>query len=140
MEDAKSLDDLERDLRSGMGFSPIALSQTADSISGLRAEIARLTAALAEAEARGYARAMEDAAIICEALNDKRLSGASGDFIASLASQRIRALAKKEAGAVFPPPHCTAWEDCNHDGICHDPKCCGATGPNHEAFYGEAGE
>jgi hypothetical protein len=38
--------------------------------------------------------------------------------------------------AVFPPPHCTAWEDCNHDGICHDPKWCCAIGPNHEAFYG----
>jgi hypothetical protein len=62
------------------------------------AEITRLRTALAEAEARGYARAVEDAAIICEALNDKRLSGASGDFVASLASQRIRALAQKEAG------------------------------------------
>ena len=40
--------------------------------------------------------------------------------------------------AVFPPPHCTAWEDCNHDGICHDPKFCCAIGPNHEAFYGKA--
>ncbi|HRV31913.1 MAG TPA: hypothetical protein P5169_09370, partial [Kiritimatiellia bacterium] len=31
---------------------------------------------------------------------------------------------------------CTAWEDCQHDGICHDPKNCGAIGPNHHAFYG----
>lgn len=31
---------------------------------------------------------------------------------------------------------CTAWEDCDHDGICHDPKNCGAIGPNHGAFYG----
>jgi len=31
---------------------------------------------------------------------------------------------------------CTAWEDCQHDGICHDPKGCGAIGPNHAAFYG----
>lgn len=30
---------------------------------------------------------------------------------------------------------CTAWEDCQHDGICHDPKTCGAIGPNHHAFY-----
>lgn len=41
--------------------------------------------------------------------------------------------------AVFPPPYCTAWEDCNHDGICHDPKCCAAVGPNHEVFYGKGG-
>lgn len=33
---------------------------------------------------------------------------------------------------------CTAWEDCAHDGICHDPKNCGAIGPNHHAFYGMA--
>ncbi len=31
---------------------------------------------------------------------------------------------------------CTAWEDCQHDGICHDPMSCGAIGPNHAAFYG----
>ena len=31
---------------------------------------------------------------------------------------------------------CTAWEDCQHDGICHDPKNCGAIGPNHAALYG----
>ncbi len=31
---------------------------------------------------------------------------------------------------------CTAWEDCQHDGVCHDPKNCGAIGPNHAAFYG----
>ena len=31
---------------------------------------------------------------------------------------------------------CTAWEDCHHDGICHDPKNCGAIGPRHDAFYG----
>jgi hypothetical protein len=29
----------------------------------------------------------------------------------------------------FSPKRCTAWEDCNHDGICHD-KDCGAVGPN----------
>lgn len=42
--------------------------------------------------------------------------------------------------AVFPPPYCTAWEDCNHDGICHDPKGCAAIGPNHEAFYGRVAD
>jgi len=31
---------------------------------------------------------------------------------------------------------CTAWEDCQHDGICHDPMSCGAIGPNHAALYG----
>lgn len=31
----------------------------------------------------------------------------------------------------FPPPSCTAWEDCKHDGICHDPQC-GAVGPNQK--------
>lgn len=31
----------------------------------------------------------------------------------------------------FPDPDCcTAWEDCYHDGICHDPFGCGAIGPN----------
>lgn len=31
----------------------------------------------------------------------------------------------------FPDPICcTAWEDCQHDGICHDPHGCGAIGPN----------
>lgn len=31
----------------------------------------------------------------------------------------------------FPPSCCTAWEDCDHDGICHDPQQCKAIGPNH---------
>lgn len=44
-----------------------------------------------------------------------------------------------EALKPFPDEwSCTAWEDCAHDGICHDPKDCGATGPNHHAFYGKA--
>lgn len=30
----------------------------------------------------------------------------------------------------FPPEQCTAWEDCNHDGLCHDPSGCGGVGPN----------
>jgi len=30
----------------------------------------------------------------------------------------------------FPSSSCTAWEDCNHDGICHDPAECGGIGPN----------
>lgn len=39
----------------------------------------------------------------------------------------------------FPPiDRCTAWEDCQHDGICHDQAGCGAKGPNHEAFFAEA--
>lgn len=43
----------------------------------------------------------------------------------------------RDQGQDFPPQHlCTAWEDCQHDGICHDQKSCGAIGPNHEAFYG----
>lgn len=42
-----------------------------------------------------------------------------------------------EALKPFPDERsCTAWEDCAHDGICHDPKNCGAVGPNHHAFYG----
>jgi len=36
----QTLDDLERDLRSGMGFAPVALQQTADVIQALRAELA----------------------------------------------------------------------------------------------------
>lgn len=32
--------------------------------------------------------------------------------------------------APFPPTSCTAWEDCEHDGLCHDPKDCGGVGPN----------
>lgn len=34
------------------------------------------------------------------------------------------------ASTKFPPPCCTAWEDCDHDGICHDPQYCGAVGPS----------
>ncbi len=30
----------------------------------------------------------------------------------------------------FPPSRCNAWEDCQHDGLCHDPTGCGAAGPN----------
>lgn len=30
----------------------------------------------------------------------------------------------------FPPSFCTAWEDCKHDGVCHDRVNCAATGPN----------
>lgn len=33
----------------------------------------------------------------------------------------------------FPPTTCTAWEDCKHDGVCHDHKGCGAKGPNHRS-------
>ena len=40
----------------------------------------------------------------------------------------------------FPPNHCTAWEDCNHDGVCHDPDQCGATGPNICAIAGGGDE
>lgn len=36
----------------------------------------------------------------------------------------------------FPPSSCNAREDCQHDGICHDPKTCGAKGPNHDVWYG----
>lgn len=36
----------------------------------------------------------------------------------------------------FPPERCNAWEDCQHDGICHDPTGCGAKGPNHDWFHG----
>lgn len=35
----------------------------------------------------------------------------------------------------FPPPSCTAWEDCKHDGVCHDPAECGAIGPNARCPY-----
>lgn len=30
----------------------------------------------------------------------------------------------------FPPERCNAWDDCQHDGLCHDPSGCGAVGPN----------
>lgn len=53
---------------------------------------------------------------------------------------RIRQADLERDAEPFPPPHCTTWEDCRHDGICHDPRCCGARGPNHEAFYGEEEE
>ncbi|MCG6112907.1 MAG: Lar family restriction alleviation protein [Paracoccus sp.] len=33
----------------------------------------------------------------------------------------------------FPPTCCTAWEDCKHDGTCHDPQSCGGSGPNEQA-------
>jgi hypothetical protein len=42
--------------------------------------------------------------------------------------------ARRAAGFVvqaFPPASCNAWEDCKHDGVCHDPLTCGAVGPNH---------
>ena len=26
-------------------------------------------------------------------------------------------------GPDFPPRDCTAWEDCRHDGVCHDANC-----------------
>lgn len=26
-------------------------------------------------------------------------------------------------GSDFPPRFCTPWEDCTHDGVCHDPDC-----------------
>jgi hypothetical protein len=37
---------------------------------------------------------------------------------------------------VFPPSWCTAWEDCAHDGVCHDMVDCGAIGPNSIAIAG----
>ena len=40
----ETIDDLIRDLRSGMGFAPLALQQTADDIETLRAQVAALTA------------------------------------------------------------------------------------------------
>lgn len=48
---------------------------------------------------------------------------------------------KAEPATNFPDEwSCTAWEDCAHDGVCHDPKSCGAIGPNHHAFYGLSDE
>jgi len=38
--------------------------------------------------------------------------------------------------SAFPTSSCTAWEDCNHDGVCHDPSGCGAIGPNHRMTEG----
>lgn len=56
----------------------------------------------------------------------------------------ILALRVKPAPAVtvegFPPNYCTSWEDCNHDGVCHDPDQCGATGPNARAIAGGGDE
>lgn len=40
---------------------------------------------------------------------------------------------RRAAGCVakaFPPSSCNAWEDCKHDGVCHDPHLCGAVGHN----------
>lgn len=34
-------------------------------------------------------------------------------------------------GAAFPPSSCNAWEDCYHDGVCHDPNGCGAPSQNY---------
>lgn len=36
----------------------------------------------------------------------------------------------RKQSASFPPSSCTAWEDCDHDGICHDRQQCKAIGPN----------
>src|SRR5687768_12831842 len=35
----------------------------------------------------------------------------------------------KPANEPFPPTSCNAWEDCAHDGVCHDPQGCGGEGP-----------
>ena len=35
----------------------------------------------------------------------------------------------------FPPSYCVAWEDCQHDGVCHDPADCGAEGPSTPEPY-----
>ncbi|MBB4146246.1 hypothetical protein [Rhizobium rhizoryzae] len=37
----------------------------------------------------------------------------------------------------FPPTSCTAWEDCNHDGVCHDRQQCKAIGPNEPSDNGD---
>lgn len=42
----------------------------------------------------------------------------------------LSAFAAYRAKEAFPPTSCNAWEDCNHDGLCHDPQGCGGIGPN----------
>ena len=40
-----------------------------------------------------------------------------------LADKHAPASGSSKWGPSFPPARCTAWEDCHHDGICHDPNC-----------------
>lgn len=48
----------------------------------------------------------------------------------ALARREISMARRVTMAGTFPPSHCTAWEDCKHDGLCHDPSGCGAVGPS----------
>ncbi len=52
------------------------------------------------------------------------------DYLDDYPDERLPAAGSAKFGPDFPPSCCTAWEDCQHDGICHDPRGCGAIGPN----------
>lgn len=60
-----------RDFGDNAEFEPHMYHVAADRIEAQAAEIARLREQLAEAEARGYRRALEDAAVACEVEADK---------------------------------------------------------------------
>ncbi|MBD9635928.1 hypothetical protein IB277_06425 [Ensifer sp. ENS07] len=47
-----------------------------------------------------------------------------------------KAESPQKPAPIFPPSCCTAWEDCDHDGICHDSQQCQAIGPNHPTTDG----
>ena len=50
-------------------------------------------------------------------------------MIATLSAGRqppaVSGLAAPQSQRSFPPTSCNAWEDCVHDGVCHDPQSCG---------------
>ena len=90
------------------------------------ASSAEVQALLREARAQG----MEEAANIAVRHDLSIMSISSADMRARQIAQAIRtAAAALRAGGLgmtqrpFPDEwSCTAWEDCQHDGICHDPK------------------
>lgn len=43
----------------------------------------------------------------------------------ALGARTVFGATKPSTATVFPTETCTAWEDCGHDGICHDPAFCG---------------
>lgn len=47
-------------------------------------------------------------------------------------------LAEARKASEFPTSVCTAWEDCNHDHVCHDPVQCGFAEARAEAEKAEA--
>ncbi len=53
-----------------------------------------------------------------------------GDHLIDSGYYDITPEKERELDQPFPPSCCNAWEDCNHDGVCHDPQTCGGFGPN----------